>query len=393
MKEPYSAGAAAVGLRLRQQRLKRGWSQEGLCRDICAASYLSKIEQGQVQAAPELLELLFRRLELPWYGESLPELERLVERRYECLLDGDKEGFRDSREAFCQALETILSSPLAADGLVLDAMDRNDPTEIPPALEPYLDRRQLAILRVVQNRDMEAVRLLPEAYCYLMAGIAGYEQGSDYVGAMTLLQQGYDLAARDGRVRLMLECRMFMGSLCCNQLDLNGMEAHYQAAERMARALGREDDLRSMAYNRAASQVECGQYQAAYGYFSALEHPRVMELHKLAVCCEGLGRPREALDALDRAETAPEEYPDRALCMGICGLVRRRLENPGYLRDPDYGAALMDVFNRCRRELPIGYAAFHLPRVLEWLTAGRQYKQAYELLRDFPIKLPNLPIE
>ena len=393
MKEPYSAGAAAVGLRLRQQRLKRGWSQEGLCRDICAASYLSKIEQGQVQAAPELLELLFRRLELPWYGESLPELERLVEHRYECLLDGDKEGFRDSREAFCQALETILSSPLAADGLVLDAMDRNNSTEIPAALEPYLDRRQLAILRVLQNRDMEAVRLLPEAYCYLMAGIAGYEQGSDYVGAMTLLQQGYDLAARDGRVRLMLECRMFMGSLCCNQLDLNGMETHYQAAERMARALGREDDLRSMAYNRAASQVECGQYQAAYGYFAALEHPRVMELHKLAVCCEGLGRTREALDALDRAETAPEEYPDRALCMQLCAVVKMRLRNPDYLRDPAYGQALLAAFDRCRRELPIGYAAFHLPRVLEWLTAGRQYKQAYELLRDFPIKQPNLTIE
>ena len=319
MKEPYSAGAAAVGLRLRQQRLKRGWSQEGLCRDICAASYLSKIEQGQVQAAPELLELLFRRLELPWYGESLPELERLVERRYALLLDGEREAFQDSRKAFSQALETILSSPLAADGLVLDAMDRNDPTEIPPALEPYLDRRQLAILRVVQDRDVEAVRLLPEAYCYLMAGIAGYEQGSDYTGAMALLQQGYDLAARDGRVRLMLECRMFMGSLCCNQLDLGGMEAHYQAAERMARALGREDDLRIMAYNRAASQVECGRYQEAYGYFAALEHPRVMELHKLAVCCEGLGRTREALDALDRAETAPEEYPDRALCMGSAG--------------------------------------------------------------------------
>lgn len=392
MKDACSAGAAAVGLRLRQQRLKRGWSQEGLCRGICAASYLSKIEQGRVQAAPELLALLMKRMDLPWYGENLPELEELVERRYALLLDGEREAFQDSRKAFSQALETILSSPLAADGLVLDAVDRQNPSDIPAALEPYLDRRQLALLRIVQSREPEAVRLLPEAYCFLMAGIAGYEQGSDYVGAMTLLQQGYDLAARDGRVRLMLECRMFMGSLCCNQLDLNGMEAHYQAAERMARALGREDDLRIMAYNRAASQVECGRYQEAYGYFAALEHPRVMELHKLAVCCEGLGRTREALDALDRAETAPEEYPDRALCMGICGLVRRRLENPGYLRDPDYGAALMDVFNRCRRELPIGYAAFHLPRVLEWLTAGRQYKQAYELLRDFPIKLPNLPV-
>ena len=145
------------------------------------------------------------------------------------------------------------------------------------------------------------------------------------------------------------------------------------------------EDLRAMAYNRAATQVECGRYQEAYGYFSALERPRVMELHKLAVCCEGLGRTREALDALDRAETAPEEYPDRALCMEICGLVRRRLENPGYLRDPDYGAALMDVFHRCRRELPIGYAGFHLPWVLEWLTAGRQYKLAYELVREFPL--------
>ena len=115
-----SAGAAAVGLRLRQERLKRGWSQEGLCRGICAASYLSKIEQGRVQAAPELLALLMKRLDLPWYGENLPELEGLVERRYAQLLDGEQEAFQDSRAAFSQALETILSSPLAADGLVLD---------------------------------------------------------------------------------------------------------------------------------------------------------------------------------------------------------------------------------------------------------------------------------
>lgn len=185
-----SAGAAAVGLRLRQERLKRGWSQEGLCRGICAASYLSKIEQGRVQAAPELLALLMKRLDLPWYGENLPELEGLVERRYAQLLDGEQEAFQDSRAAFSQALETILSSPLAADGLVLDAVDRQDPSDIPAALEPYLDRRQLALLRIVQDREPEAVRLLPEAYCFLMAGIAGYEQGGDYTGGHGLSAAG-----------------------------------------------------------------------------------------------------------------------------------------------------------------------------------------------------------
>ena len=144
--------------------------------------------------------------------------------RYECLLDGDKEGFRDSREIFAHALDRLLSSPLAADGLVLDAMDRNDPTEIPPALEPYLDRRQLAILRVVQDRDVEAVRLLPEAYCYLMAGIAGYEQGSDYTGAMALLQQGYDLAARDGRVRVYPYGAITRGEKGAELADMPAME-------------------------------------------------------------------------------------------------------------------------------------------------------------------------
>ncbi len=44
----------------------------------------------------------------------------------------------------------------------------------------------------------------------------------------------------------------------------------------------------------------------------------------------------------------------------------------------------MELFETMRRELPIGYASFHLPRVLEWLRARRMYRQAYELLLDFP---------
>ena len=59
-------------------------------------------------------------------------------------------------------------------------------------------------------------------------------------------------------------------------------------------------------------------------------------------------------------------------------------EYPDYLRDADYGAALLDCVGRCRREMPIGYAAFHLPWVVEWYTAARQYKKVCELLKEFP---------
>ena len=39
-----------IGILIRRERLRQNYSQEGLCRGICAVSYLSKIEQGKVQA-------------------------------------------------------------------------------------------------------------------------------------------------------------------------------------------------------------------------------------------------------------------------------------------------------------------------------------------------------
>ena len=57
-----------TGFIIRRERMRRDWSQDGLCRGICAASYLSKIEQGRVEASEDILRLLCKRLELPWYG-------------------------------------------------------------------------------------------------------------------------------------------------------------------------------------------------------------------------------------------------------------------------------------------------------------------------------------
>mgnify|MGYP003296764873 CR=1 FL=1 len=56
-------------------------------------------------------------------------------------------------------------------------------------------------------------------------------------------------------------------------------------------------------------------------------------------------------------------------------------------RHNGYGKMLLDFFELCRKKMPIGYAKFHLPWVLEWCKANRQYKQAFELLNDFPENL------
>ena len=105
---------------------------------------------------------------------------------------------------------------------------------------------------------------------------------------------------------------------------------------------------------------------------------------RVTVDVENYRRKREeALRALTRAEAMDIDEIDRALALRLLRLVRYRLEHPDYLTRNEYGTLLLDSFDRLRNELPLGYALFHLPWVLEWYKANRQYKKACELLEAY----------
>lgn len=380
-----------TGFIIRRERMRRDWSQDGLCRGICAASYLSKIEQGRVEASEDILRLLYERLELPWYGgeSALTALSERLDELYELAYSGEFEVLREKISALAPENAALLQSPAAPDIAVLEAAAnwRGESADIDAGMEQYLSPRGLALLRLMQDRDAEAAAICPSALCSYWAGVAQYESGRSYTAAVESFQRAYALAAEEGRARLMMLSQAHLGNCYANLLDVENMNAHYLIAKRLCRALDATALLADIEYNRAATALETGDFEGAYKYFSAVREPRLMELHKLAICCEKLGRREEALAALDAAEAAEETYIPAELAGAMLGLVRRRLENPDYLHDADYGAALLDCFERCRRELPIGYAGFHLPWLLEWYTANRQYKLAYELMNEFPIKL------
>ena len=377
-----------TGLLIRRERVRRDWSQEGLCRGICAVSYLSKIEQGKAEASDEILSLLFQRLGLEYH--PCPDAGALIEPLYEARFSGEL--FSGSRRhalsaAFAGQKQALLGSGWAADAMLLGAFLSDESRPLPTELEPVLEPRQLALQRILQNRCDEAARLLPCALTSFHAGAEAYESGSSYTAAVEYLQAGYTQAAQLGAPCLMLYCQLFLGNCYSNLLDLPNMKQHYAIAARLARALNLPDELDSIRYNTAATQLSVGRWDEAYAYFSQLAQPSQLSLHKLAICQEKRGEHAVALETIRRAETAPgDDAIDPALARLMCQVVRYRLEHPDYLHDPDYGAMLLACFRRCRDELPIGYASFHLPWLLEWHTAARQYKQAYELLRSFPIK-------
>lgn len=375
-----------AGAVIRRERLRRDWSQEGLCRGICTVSYLSKIEQGKAEGSGEVLRLLLERLNVPWYEdqETLTAGETWVERCYEAVLSWEPEDHGDLAPEFDALAPRLASSPYGLDVAVLRGFVYPEQQMEDAGLEEYLDRRQLALWRVQQQRYQEALDLYPCAYTWLRAGMDHYFRGDSYTAAVECLSQAYQRASEQGYVRLMLLSKIYMGNCYCGQFQLEQMEEQYRVAKRLIQALGDESTLRVMNYNQASGYLGCGQYQKAYGYFSTVDQPKGMELHKLALCCEKLGLTGEALEALDRADGMNWSM---ALGRQMCHLVRYRLEHPDYLHHSEYGQQLLSVFQDCRTQLPISYAAFHLPWVLEWYTANRQYRTAYELLRDFPVKL------
>lgn len=60
-----------IGYLIKYNRLKLNYSQEGLCRGICAVSYLSKIENGVADPSSEIIEQLFKALNINYLKDEI----------------------------------------------------------------------------------------------------------------------------------------------------------------------------------------------------------------------------------------------------------------------------------------------------------------------------------
>lgn len=265
-------------------RIQRHWSQAELCKGICTVSYLSKIETGKAEPSEDILRLLLERLGLKSDKVIEAEAVELADQSWEALFEG--------RFAKLNALlKDIELKRYEAVPAWLDLALLTSQKPLETALESCMDTRQLALQRILQGQEAEAVRLLPDAYTYLMLGIAEYKTGN-YSAAIDALQVAYDFASREGKVRIMLKAKLYLGNTYCNLQDLPNMERHYRVGQRLAEDLQDEGALQAIGYNTASAWIEIGRYEDAYAWFSK-QPPTLMILHKLAICCEWIAYPEK----------------------------------------------------------------------------------------------------
>lgn len=367
-----------AGPLIRLLRLQNNWSQETLCHGICTVSYLSKIEQGKVEANEQLISALLERLGATW--EVSAEMMTLRDELYEGIFSHDQTYLQQKMELLEETWDSLAIGPCYADFVLIRAFNRGEPDLVPKELEPLLDIRQRALLALLRDSQEEAHRIYP---CALTATCIGEEAllKGNYTLSLEYFQLAYDMAAREGYAHLMLFAQHCMAASCSDIGNFEAMLRHSEIAKRLGRALGADELIKVIDYNIAATKVEYGDYVDAYEFFSNLEEPDALALHKLAVCCEELGRKEEALEALEQA-AAMESHV--RLKDEMCALVRYRLEKPDYLHDSGYGQLLIETYEKIEKGLTSGFARFHLRWVTEWLTANRQYRKAFEILQHFP---------
>lgn len=116
----------------------------------------------------------------------------------------------------------------------------------------------------------------------------------------------------------------------------------------------------------------------------------VISYQKYAICFEKMGEKKKALNTIHKAYPLLEKEKTKGNVYRLMlEVVEYRLKHLDYLKQEEYGKLLLKCFEECKKELPIGFAGFHLPWLMEWYISNRMYKDAFEIYESFPIKLKN----
>ena len=183
------------GFLIRKKRLEKSWSQEGLCKGICAVSYLSKIEQGKAEAFDDILFSLFERLGINWIcdDETIRKGKSFIEEWYDSAFSADFEKLEVLLNKYKNELSFLENSIFAIDIMLLKNFSEDTVLPVDEKLEVCMDSRQLALQRILCGNFQEAEKLFPCAFMSYRKGVDAYEKGrnSDASRTVSAVDSGF----------------------------------------------------------------------------------------------------------------------------------------------------------------------------------------------------------
>ena len=387
-----------VGFLIRNNRIKKGMSQEQLCKDICAVSYLSKIEKGIAQPNPEIVNQLFERLGMT-YEESddfVRKYRRIIHNYFEAYFH--QEETIEYEEEIFKARKQLANSELnisyqlfclyqagsSDDGVVKKILrDLQVFREYMREEEAFLYEMARGMFSkdpwIRKDSLIKAEHIMPNSLVSEALMYEHYYMG-EYQEALNYCHSGYERAMREGFLLVAKQISFLEGVCYANLHNLELMLKAYNRSKELSR--GDKGILASIDYNIGTAYVEHEKWEEAIPYLlEALqvengETSLFLICHKLALAFEQGGRKEEGSTYLSRAvELAKKLEP---VHQDMIRFVELRYTKD-YLNDEEYARLLNELYDM-KEEMGEDFVRFHKSYMVEWLKSKRKYKEAYELV-------------
>lgn len=398
------------GFLLKYYRLKKNFSQEGICKGICTISYLSKIENGAAQPSQEIIEQLFAALgiETCWDELTLKDAEKLIRTYFDKVFH--IEDVKPVAEQINRLLDKLEISPLYLRFQLFkiqEACEHHDHLVMCSLLDQmqpfinYMKEKERVLYEVLygeayadENAFLRADAFSSCSFTKYQLAMLYYKNGQ-FQKALQFCSKAYDLAAYEGNDAIMSEVSLIEGGCYCN---LHQIDLMIQTYERCMNLNRNNQTMQSdIYYNIGAAYLEVGYHQKALEYLKLAEPGRkdplneFLTYHKLSLTYFNLNQKAESLTYIAKAEALLDQglihdgNEDIYVKMiRVIGLMNDDMSDENYLN------LLKEVYEECGSRTIFGFQQFHGRMLIEAYKANRHYKEALALSQQMQNKLMNM---
>lgn len=393
---------------IKKIRIDNGISLASLAVDICTSSFLSKIENNQVEANETILSKLFAKLGL---DEELLEKEdaylaELSQRYYDRLF------FNLDKRELCAIIEKHANLLKKSSYLIfyhlVEAFGDNNVFMIKPHEKTLKIRSKLVGLldcandtekkciyiylslseekqkqqRIYLNQALEIKK--DSLSLFLLADT--YFHTGDYLRVIALSQEAYMVASLEGNVTMMYESCLIIGASYSNLDSSNDLQfTYYERALKLAQFLSIDVDF-GVYYNIGSTYLEKSDLTMAAKYLIPLETCELTNLrtafflyHKLATLYLKWNNKVKTKGFITKMQDCITEFNEleKALVSKMILILAIQVERENYLSNPEYKQGLEAIYQNAEKIFHFGVKNFYKNDIQTLYISERRYKDLY----------------
>lgn len=389
-----------AGSLIKTERIRQKMGQKELASDICTVSYLSRIENEEVKAHPDLISRLMEKL---GYIKLPAEREAYLKSRLEELFTGylSNHSLYLASKLSNEELDELSHTELFLYGKLAmfitedmeDKLLEESFSLLPDDIQSIYCINASYIATGTDHLESaikwaeKAVALHPSAAAYLALANSQFQAGQ-----LTLMDESLRMtesyALKSGLLGILPMAAMYRAMKESFLPTAHTMEL-YEIALRMAEALRDDELISDICYNAGSTALEIAEYEKAEMYLSRCSSSLSLYYHKRALLeiLKGEYSKAEEYLALFRKSSSSEE--EKRIFSSLLELRIRHRNN--YLKKKETLQVLEELYAYSRESVHFSFMFTYGRELIECLKQQRMYMRALEveeeLFANTPMKL------